>query len=135
SFGAAEGALSTSVAAGRWSLTAGVQGQAARNDYRFFSDNGTIYNTEDDATWRMENNAWQSRGVRVAARRTPPGDDRAFASGFSQTVSLLWLQTRKEYPGLFPATARAYGMRAEWLGAWRAERARDLWGLHAGVQA
>ncbi|HEX2613095.1 MAG TPA: TonB-dependent receptor, partial [Fibrobacteria bacterium] len=129
SFGAVEAALSAQGSAtGGWSWSAGAQGQSARNDYRFFSDNSTLYNTTDDGTWRMENNAWNSRGLRASARREVPGE--------SQVFSALWLETRKEYPGLFPSEARAFGTRSEWLAAWRMDRTEsDAWGWSARAQA
>lgn len=118
-----------------WTLTAGAQGQSARNDYPVFSDNGTLYNPDDDATWRMGNNAHASRGARAAARREDPDG--------SQELSILWLDSRKEYPGLFPSTARAHTLRTDWLAAWRIARSfgassgegdsRAFW--EAGAQA
>lgn len=130
SFGAAEAALSTQARAGAWTWSAGAQGQSADNDYPFFSDNGTVYNTEDDATLPMKNNAYFSRGARASARREVAGP--SFSE--SQSFSLLWLASRKEYPGLFPASARAYGTRAEWLAAWRLERAEASFDWTAGAQ-
>lgn len=106
-----------------WTLTAGAQAQAARNDYPVESDNGTLYNTADDRAWRIDNNAYASRGARATARR-------ARAEG-SQEFSLLWLDSRKEYPGLFPRSARAHTLRTDWLAAWR--MARPAW--EAGAQA
>ncbi len=126
SFGAAEAAAQVSHPvpfAPAWTLTAGAQAQGARNDYPVDSDNGTLYNPADDRTWRMDNNAYASRGARRAARRDG-------AEG-TQELSLLWLDSRKEYPGLFPSTARAYTRRTDWLAAWRLTRA--AW--EAGAQA
>src|SRR5690606_14093115 len=111
-----------------WRLAVGAQGQSARNDYPVDSDNGTVYNTSDDATWNIGNNAYDSRGARAAAHRASPGG--------SQELSLLWLESRKEYPGLFPATARAYTLRTDWLAAWRMTAAgvrATTW--EAGAQA
>jgi len=120
SFGTGEAAVHAThapAAAAGWRLTASLQGQAARNDYTVNSDNGTPYNLADDRAWRMDNNAYTSRGARAAARR-----DQADGS---QELSVLWLDARKEYPGLFPATARAYTRRTDWLAAWRMTRAFD----------
>lgn len=131
SFGAAEAAAQASFpwnpSAPGWRLTVGVQGQAARNDYPVFSDNGTLYNTADDTTYRMGNNAYASRGARASARRED-------AEG-SHEVSVLWLDSRKEYPGLFPAIARAHTLRTEWLAAWRLARAPGAGSWEAGAQA
>jgi hypothetical protein len=128
SFATAEASASARAPVGAgWTLEAGLQGQTARNDHPFLSDNGTTYNPDDDGVWRMDNNAFRSRGVRTALRRE--------RSGSRQSASLLWLDRRKEYPGLFPSSAQAYGTRREWLGAWRLERfAGDLpW--ETGIQA
>jgi|GEM_PF-7014660 len=117
SFAAYEGAAQVAAplsAGSPWELAVSAQLQSARNDYPVNSDNGTLYNTADDAIWNMGNNAYASRGMRAAARR---GD----ANG-SQELSLLWLDSRKEYPGLFPSTAHAYTERTDWLGAWRLTR-------------
>lgn len=114
SFGTGEAAVQATLGpafAPGWHLTASLQGQAARNDYTVDSDNGTLYNTADDRTWRMDNNAYASRGARAVARRD-------HASG-SQEFSVLWLDSRKEYPGRFPSTARAHTLRTDWLAAWR----------------
>ncbi len=142
SFGTGEAAVQATHApafAQGWSLTASVQGQAARNDYTVDSDNGTLYNPADDRTWKMDNNAYASRGARAAARR-----DHARGS---QELSVLWLDSRKEYPGRFPSTARAHTLRTDWMAAWRMMRvlgnshgtfasssldaARGSWGLSA----
>lgn len=122
SFGTAEGAAQvTHDPAPGWSVTAAVQGQAARNDYPVNSDNGTLYNAADDRAWRMDNNAYASRGARAALRH-------ARAEG-AQEFSVLWLDARKEYPGRFPSTARAYTLRTDWLAAWRLTRTLDAWPL------
>ena len=115
SFATAEAALSlqTPLSESGWSLSVGAQGQSARNDYPYFSNNGTVYNTADDGVWHMDNNRYRSRGARALLRRE--GVDTR------QTVSLVWLDSRKEYPGLFPSSAQAYGTRSDWLGAWRLE--------------
>ena len=66
SFGTAEIAAQASYPlpfAPGWRLTTGAQRQSARNDYPVDSDNGTLYNTDDDATWNIGNNAYGSRGA------------------------------------------------------------------------
>lgn len=126
SFGTVEGAAQvTHAPAPGWSVTAAVQGQAARNDYPVNSDNGTLYNTADDRAWRMDNNAYASRGARAALRH-------ARAEG-AQEFSVLWLDARKEYPGRFPSTAQAYTTRTDWLAAWRLTRTLDAWPLGHGA--
>ena len=116
--------------AGRdWKWTAGIEGQTSRNDYPFFTDNGTVYNTADDARLRMANNAYWSRGARAAVRRDAVSSD--------QSLSFLWLDYRKEYPGIpntFVSDSRAYTRRSDWMGAWRvrAFSGRSDWG--AGFQ-
>ena len=127
SFGTGEVAGQATLApasAGGWSLTVGAQAQSARNDYPVASDNGTVHNTDDDATWNMDNNAYASRGARALARRDG-------ARG-SQTISVLWLASRKEYPGLFPSSSRAFTDRTDWLAAWRMTRALGASGDGAG---
>jgi hypothetical protein len=130
SFATAEAALSTQARSGAWTWSAGAQGQSAANDYRFFSDNGTLYNTADDGVWRMRNNAYYSRGARAGARREVSGP--SFSE--SQSFSLLWLESRKEYPGLWPASASAHGERSEWLAAWRLDRSGTALAWGAGAQ-
>jgi hypothetical protein len=111
-----------------WRLTVGAQAQTARNDYPVFSDKGTLYNTADDTTYNLNNNAYQSRGARAAVRR-------AYADGVQQ-FSVLWLDSRKEYPGLFPTSARAHTVRTDWLGAWRVSRSFvDVASYEVGAQA
>jgi hypothetical protein len=128
SFGAAEAALSAQAPVGAgWKLSVGAQGQGARNDYPYFSDNGTAYNPGDDGVVRMDNNAYRSRGVRAALRREEAAS--------RQTVSVLWLDSRKEYPGIFPGDARAYTRRSDWLGAWRLERFEGRLPWEIGLQA
>lgn len=126
SFSALEAAVSTQ-AGDAWKWSIGAQGQSARNNFPFFSDNGTLYNPEDDGVWRMDNNAYWSQGARASVRREKPES--------RQVVSLLWLESRKEYPGLFPSVARAYTRRNDWLAAWRLENdgARVPWEI--GAQA
>ncbi|HLU70001.1 MAG TPA: TonB-dependent receptor plug domain-containing protein [Fibrobacteria bacterium] len=124
SFGTGEAAVQAThgpAFAPGWHLTASLQGQAARNDYTVDSDNGTLHNAADDRTWKMDNNAYASRGARAAARRD-------HASG-SQEFSLLWLNSRKEYPGRFPSTARAHTLRTDWLAAWRMTRTLSAWSV------
>jgi outer membrane cobalamin receptor len=131
SFGTGEAAAQVQTRGGQrgtdWRWTLGVEGQAARNDYPVFSDNGTVYNTDDDATWNMDNNAYQSRGARAAARH-------ADGAG-SQTFSILWLESRKEYPGIFPSSSHAYATRTDWLGAWRLSHLEGRVTWETGAQA
>ncbi len=142
SFGTIEAAAQVQTEFGRgrpaepgWRWTFGVEGQSARNDYPVNSDNGTVYNPDDDVVWNMDNNAYRSRGARAAARH---GDGSR-----SQSFSLLWLDSRKEYPGLFASSSHAYTLRTDWLAAWRMTRSfleRDEQGgaaavFEAGVQA
>ncbi len=109
----------------QWSI--GVQGQHARNDYPWFNDNGTIHNPDDDGVTRMRNNGYWSRGVRASAR--------AGNGFFGQDVSLLWLESRKEYPGLLGTGSSAYTVREAWMGAWRARHHGEIMSWEAGVQA
>jgi hypothetical protein len=110
----AVGTLRQAPRGARWLWNVGLEGQTARNDYTYFDDNATDYNTADDAVRHMENNGYWSRGLRGALKRE---DAKS-----RQTLSLLWLESRKEYPGRFSAEALAYTRRADWLAAWRFER-------------
>lgn len=50
--------------------TASVWWERSDNDYPFFWDNGTIYNTKDDRTVRLGNNGYGAVGVAVGFRPT-----------------------------------------------------------------
>lgn len=128
SFSSAEAAASAQVPVGAgWKLGVGAQGQSARNDYPYYDNNQTQYFAEDDRIARMDNNGYWSRGARAALRRE---------TGASRhSVSVLWLESRKEYPGIFPADARAYARRGDWLGAWRLERFDGPLPWETGLQA
>lgn len=113
----------------RWNI--GVEGQTARNDHRYFDDNGTSFNRDDDAVRHMENNGYWSRGARGSLQRE--------TAESRQAVSLLWLDSRKEYPGSTGTAgggaAEAYTRRGDWLGSWRLEHFGGAAPWEAGVQA
>ncbi len=128
SFSTEEGAA-TVHGGGTWKWTVAVEGQTAQNDYPFFTDNGTIYNTSDDALLRIKNNAYWSRGARAALQKNN--------DAWNQTVSAVWMDYRKEYAGI-PNTAtnpQAYTRRSEWIGAWRMQTYPGRSLLEAGIQA
>ncbi len=128
SFSTVEGAAT--VHGGKvWKWTVGAEGQTAQNDYPFFTDNGTVYYNADDAWQRMNNNAYWSRGARASLRKDN--------FSFNQTLSVLWLDYLKEYPGI-PNTvfnAQAYTRHNEWMGAYRIEAYPGHAEVGAGVQA
>jgi hypothetical protein len=124
---AAVGAQSSPVDTGAWRWSVGAQAQSSRNDYPYYDDNHTHFFTDDDRVVSLDNNAYGSRGLRAALRHDGEAGGHAF--------SVLWLESRKEYPGLFPATARAHGRREEWLAAWRFTRFGDVLPWEAGMQA
>ncbi len=78
----------------------------------------------------MHNNAYWSRGARASLQHQ--------SESFKQSLSVLWIDYNKEYPGIPNTTsndAQAYTRRGEWMGAWRVEAYPGKTLIEAGVQA